>query len=264
MRHVSSIPSQTLSRTERASATSTSWNTVTIPWSWAARGVLRACTASPAISMVPASGAWTPLRILTRVLLPEPFSPTRAWTSPARRSKELYAKRVRGPEGLRKVREPHEHRGLTGAAGGWREVAGGHRATRRAFRSEATEVPRSGCPANRLPPPAAGAAGVLRSPTSNRIANSRRYVMTCRGRLQEYDGPPAVVRSASRRLMVTERRPRTAQRAVVRCVGCRTPLTRDGRTRARLCAGAAILGDCRSRQGHVPRSVSSSLLVRRR
>ena len=37
-RHVSSMPSQTLSSTERDSATRTSWNTVTIPRSWAARG----------------------------------------------------------------------------------------------------------------------------------------------------------------------------------------------------------------------------------
>ena len=36
----------------------------------------------------PASGACTPLRIFTSVLLPEPFSPTRAWTSPARSSNE--------------------------------------------------------------------------------------------------------------------------------------------------------------------------------
>ena len=37
-------------------------------------------------SIVPASGRCTPVRILTSVLLPEPFSPTIAWTSPGRSS----------------------------------------------------------------------------------------------------------------------------------------------------------------------------------
>src|SRR2546428_2373618 len=35
----------------------------------------------------PASGAWAPVMILTRVLLPAPFSPTSACTSPAWTSK---------------------------------------------------------------------------------------------------------------------------------------------------------------------------------
>ena len=37
----------------------------------------------PPISMLPASGSWTPEITLMRVDLPEPFSPARQWISPA-------------------------------------------------------------------------------------------------------------------------------------------------------------------------------------
>ena len=77
VRQVSSAPSQTLSSTERASATRTSWKTVTTPCRWADLG-LRSWTSAPATSTRPESGACTPLRIFTSVLLPEPFSPTSA------------------------------------------------------------------------------------------------------------------------------------------------------------------------------------------
>jgi trimeric autotransporter adhesin len=83
-----SWPSQTLSTTELASATSTSWNTVAMPCSRAARGDVSGRAAAPSISISPMSGAWTPVRIFTSVLLPEPFSPTIAWTSPGSSSKE--------------------------------------------------------------------------------------------------------------------------------------------------------------------------------
>ena len=59
-----------------------------MPASCAARGVRGAEVASPGSSIEPASGACTPLRILTSVLLPEPFSPTSACTSPARSSND--------------------------------------------------------------------------------------------------------------------------------------------------------------------------------
>ena len=38
--------------------------------------------AGPATAMLPASGCWTPARICMSVVLPAPFSPTTAWTSP--------------------------------------------------------------------------------------------------------------------------------------------------------------------------------------
>src|SRR5262245_13860788 len=42
----------------------------------------------PTISTVPVSGRCAPVTTRMSVLLPAPFSPTRAWTSPGRRSKE--------------------------------------------------------------------------------------------------------------------------------------------------------------------------------
>src|SRR5260221_7637588 len=41
----------------------------------------------PSIAIVPESGGCTPKRIFIKVDLPAPFSPIRAWTSPALRSK---------------------------------------------------------------------------------------------------------------------------------------------------------------------------------
>ena len=43
---------------------------------------------TPSSQIVPLSGWWTPARILTSVLLPAPFSPTSAWTSPGSRSSD--------------------------------------------------------------------------------------------------------------------------------------------------------------------------------
>ena len=88
VRHVPSMPSQTLSSTEHDSATSTSWKTVTMPRRWACCGVDSGGTTWPSSSISPASGVCTPLRILTIVDLPQPFSPTSARTSPARSSNE--------------------------------------------------------------------------------------------------------------------------------------------------------------------------------
>ena len=45
-------------------------------------------TERPWTSIRPSSGRWAPVITLISVDLPAPFSPTRAWTSPARRSNE--------------------------------------------------------------------------------------------------------------------------------------------------------------------------------
>src|SRR5450432_93220 len=53
-----------------------------MPSDFASSGVIPECR-SPAISIiVPASGQWTPDTSFIIVDLPEPFSPTRQWTSP--------------------------------------------------------------------------------------------------------------------------------------------------------------------------------------
>ena len=78
-------PMNTFSATLRSGNRRGSWWTTAMPrardWAgpWIATGV-------PSRRIVPASGWWTPARILTSVLLPAPFSPTSAWISPGRRS----------------------------------------------------------------------------------------------------------------------------------------------------------------------------------
>src|SRR4051794_10310613 len=58
-----------------------------IPSERARAGVLRETSAPRTIS-VPESGVTAPVTILIRVDLPAPFSPTRAWTSPLRKSND--------------------------------------------------------------------------------------------------------------------------------------------------------------------------------
>ena len=58
-----------------------------MPSAWASAG-LRSSTGSPSTAMSPASGRYRPVMILISVDLPAPFSPTRAWISPGRRSSE--------------------------------------------------------------------------------------------------------------------------------------------------------------------------------
>ena len=116
VRQVSSAPSQMLSSTGRASATRTSWKTVTTPCCWADLG-LRSWTSAPATSTRPESGACTPLRIFTSVLLPEPFSPTRAWTSPARSSNEQSLSAWVGPNAFATCSTRTRMSGTLGAPG---------------------------------------------------------------------------------------------------------------------------------------------------
>ena len=95
-----SMPSQRLSRIERGGTTRTSWKTATIPSPSASRGERMAESVRPATSIDPRSGRWTPVSILTSVLLPDPFSPMIACTSPARRSKLHARTACVGPKAL--------------------------------------------------------------------------------------------------------------------------------------------------------------------
>ena len=53
---------------------------------------------SPAISTVPLSGARLPLAMLSNVDLPDPFSPSRAWISPAGHSIVMSSLAWTGPK----------------------------------------------------------------------------------------------------------------------------------------------------------------------
>src|SRR5271157_1785426 len=64
-----------------------SWLTNPTPSARACRGSSMATSPWPSISIAPESGGCTPKRIFIKVDLPAPFSPIRAWTSPALRSK---------------------------------------------------------------------------------------------------------------------------------------------------------------------------------
>ncbi len=95
-----SSPSHRLSRIERGGTTSTSWNTATIPSSERLPRRVDRGERRPSTSIEPRSGRWTPVRILTSVLLPEPFSPTIACTSPRRSSNVHERTACVGPNAL--------------------------------------------------------------------------------------------------------------------------------------------------------------------
>ena len=65
----------------------TSWKTVESPRARARAGLRRPSAGTPSITREPRSGRCTPERILTRVLLPLPFSPMTVCTSPGRISR---------------------------------------------------------------------------------------------------------------------------------------------------------------------------------
>src|SRR6266542_1613510 len=68
-----------------------------MPSLYAAAGV-RWRTCSPSISILPPSGWCAPVMTLMRVDLPAPFSPRRAWTSPASRSNDTPCKARTAPK----------------------------------------------------------------------------------------------------------------------------------------------------------------------
>ena len=74
-------PMNTFSATVRSGNRRGSWWTTAMPRARACAGPAIS-TGSPSRAIVPLSGWWIPARILTSVLLPAPFSPTRPWISP--------------------------------------------------------------------------------------------------------------------------------------------------------------------------------------
>ena len=76
-----SRPRKTLPATSRLSRTFSSWWMKLTPARWESV-TPRMTTGRPLMRISPSSGWWTPPRIFIRVLLPAPFSPIRATTSP--------------------------------------------------------------------------------------------------------------------------------------------------------------------------------------
>ena len=87
------------SATVRFSNSEKCWNTMPMPSARAASGLGR-LTVLASISISPALGWISPYRILTRVDLPAPFSPSSACTSPRRRSRSIRSLAVNAPKRL--------------------------------------------------------------------------------------------------------------------------------------------------------------------
>ena len=74
-------PTKMFSATLRSGKSVGSWKMIAIPAACDCFALSKIAS-SPSRKSRPASGRWTPARILTSVDLPAPFSPTRPWTSP--------------------------------------------------------------------------------------------------------------------------------------------------------------------------------------
>src|SRR5712691_11628071 len=77
------VPTKMFSATLRSGKSVGSWKMIAIPAACDCFAVSKIAS-SPSRTSRPASGRWTPARILTSVDLPAPFSPTRPCTSPAK------------------------------------------------------------------------------------------------------------------------------------------------------------------------------------
>ena len=155
-------PMNTFSATLRSGNRRGSWWTTAMPrardWAgpWMRAGV-------PSRRMVPASGWWTPARILTSVLLPAPFSPTSAWISPERRSSDTSVRAAVAPNRLLMPR--NSTRGGCGSATGASEVTDGASVTTRPPRAGIRLAPPGGAdPADLDPHPDELPDHVLRAP----------------------------------------------------------------------------------------------------
>src|SRR5713101_3954143 len=90
---------KTFSATSRSGKSIGSCWTTAMPRAWACVGERSSITSPPTFT-TPASGLWIPARIFTSVLLPAPFSPTSACTSPGNRRKSTPRKACTPPNCL--------------------------------------------------------------------------------------------------------------------------------------------------------------------
>ena len=79
------------------------WWTMPMPASMAWAG-LRKSRSTPSMVTWPVSARYMPARMLHRVVLPAPFSPTRAWTSDHRTSKSTASRAATPPKALQMLR----------------------------------------------------------------------------------------------------------------------------------------------------------------
>src|SRR5207248_2212507 len=79
-------PRTTFSATVNGETSRKGWCTIPIPASSASRGEWNS-TGRPNRTISPSSGRYRPVRMFDSVVLPAPFSPSSAWTSPAAASK---------------------------------------------------------------------------------------------------------------------------------------------------------------------------------
>ncbi len=94
-----SRPTMMLSATVMLGSRLSSWKIMAMPPSMRSSTEARD-RSRPASMTVPASGRWTPMSTFMSVDLPAPFSPSRAWTSPARTSKSMPRRTWKGPKAL--------------------------------------------------------------------------------------------------------------------------------------------------------------------
>ena len=90
---------RTFSATVMSGSSAGCWWTMAMPSSAADNGV-SCSTPVPSTSIVPLSGAIVPEATFISVDLPAPFSPSRAWTSPAATSRETSVSARTGPKRL--------------------------------------------------------------------------------------------------------------------------------------------------------------------
>src|SRR5579871_3327060 len=129
-------PRTTFSATVMLSTSRRCWWTMKIPAAWASRGE-RKLTCSPLIHNSPSSGLLSPISMLQSVVLPAPFSPRRACTSPLAASNVTWSlASTPGKRLLTPIAATAAAAGLVGTSAGFASF---------------TEGP---------PAPAAGAAGV--------------------------------------------------------------------------------------------------------